>query len=330
MTASARFQPSFHVAGEDGLYFTWHFSQTGTLIEPSSDAAWVWRCHLLTDLRTRQAIANDAAVPTTVREAFLAGGRSCHLAFEDDWLFGELPDFRHDYAGEAPGLANFRFALDGKTLVIAAKQPLRSIEKLTTQIMRGPRAFRRPVDALEALLGQSLDGLAADLVAVAERLDAIEDRIVVDSWHNEREALVEERRRLVAIHRQMASLNGPFRHLDHAHRDDLPEYLTDSVARLSQRALSLYQDGEAQQARARLLQDELMAKLQAQSNRLLYVLSVMTAVLMPMTIISGLFGMNVGGLPFLDTHYGFWIVTALSFAVAAALYGMVARAARGK
>lgn len=330
MTAAARFQPSFHVPGEDGLYFTWHFSQAGMLIEPSPDAAWVWRCHLLTDLRTRQAIAHDAAVPAPVREAFLAGGRSCHLAFEDDWLFGELPDFRHDYAGEAPGLANFRFALDGKTLVIAAKQPLRSIEKLTTLIMRGPRAFRRPVDALEALLGQSLDGLAADLVAVAERLDAIEDRIVVDSWHNEREALVEERRRLVAIHRQMASLNGPFRHLDYAHRDDLPEYMADSVARLSQRALSLYQDGEAQQARARLLQDELMAKLQAQSNRLLYVLSVMTAVLMPMTIISGLFGMNVGGLPFLDTHYGFWIVTALSFAVAAALYGMVARAARGK
>ena len=141
---------------------------------------------------------------------------------------------------------------------------------------------------------------------ISEELDGIEDRIVGDAWHSERKALNETRRQLVVIHRQMASVAGLFRHLEHAHHADLPEALADMAARLSNRATALHHDGEQLQARARLLQDELMAKLSEQSNQLLYFLSMMTAVLLPMTIISGLFGMNVGGIPLAESAHGFW------------------------
>jgi zinc transporter len=55
----------------------------------------------------------------------------------------------------------------------------------------------------------------------------------------------------------------------------------------------------------------------------------MTAVLLPMTIISGLFGMNVGGLPFLGYNAGFWVVTTMSIAVAATTLYFVRRLGDG-
>ncbi|WP_263487492.1 CorA family divalent cation transporter [Mesorhizobium sp. CA4] len=76
------------------------------------------------------------------------------------------------------------------------------------------------------------------------------------------------------------------------------------------------------------MQDELMAKLTEQSNQLLYILSVMTAVLLPMTIISGLFGMNVGGLPLVGTPLGFWAVTTISVVIAGIIYMVVRRLGR--
>jgi zinc transporter len=158
--------------------------------------------------------------------------------------------------------------------------------------------------------------MGAEIGALGDQLDGIEDRIVCDAWHHERQSLVDARRKLVVIHRQMATLTSLFRHLDHAHRHDLSPPLSDMAARLSHQAQGLHHDSEQLQARARLLQDELMAKLTAQSNRLLYILSVMTAVLLPATLISGLFGMNVGGLPFVGENAGFWIVTAFSVMVA--------------
>ena len=214
-------------------------------------------------------------------------------------------------------------------LIGARKQPLRSVDNVRRMIDNRSRAFRSPAELIEAVMSQSLVGMGAEIGELGDSLDGIEDRIVCDAWHNERQALVDARRKLVVIHRQMASLTSLFRHLDQAHRQDLTPALADTVARLSHQAQSLHHDSEQLQARARLLQDELMAKLTAQSNRLLYILSVMTAVLLPATIISGLFGMNVGGLPFVGESAGFWIVSALSIVVAGSTLYFVRRLGDG-
>ena len=48
----------------------------------------------------------------------------------------------------------------------------------------------------------------------------------------------------------------------------------------------------------------------------------------PFIFISGLFGMNVGGLPFLEDRLGFWIVAAGSLVVAVAVFLFVSRLGR--
>lgn len=301
-----------------GLFFTYHFNAAGLQCGDPAEAAWTWRSYQLTDLHARQAIAGNADLPPEAKQAFLSSGFDCHVDFDDGWLHGDLPDLRHDYSSEARGLGHFRFAFNDRMLIGARKQPLDSVERVRKQIEKRARAFKSPAELIEVVMAHSLDGMSGELHALGETLDGIEDRIVSDAWHNERQALVDARRRLVLIHRQMATLTGLFRHLDASHAHDLPEGMTDMAARLSHRSLTLHHDGEQLQARARLLQDELMAKLSAQSNRLLYILSVMTAVLLPMTIISSLLGMNVGGLPFSSNVDGFWIVTVVALVIAGA------------
>ncbi|RWC88184.1 MAG: magnesium transporter CorA [Mesorhizobium sp.] len=317
-----------YLPDEHGLFFLYHFTAEGMRTKDAADAHWTWRSYQISDIRARQEIAGEQALPPPVREAFLSASHGCHIDLEDDWLYGDLPDLRHDYSAEARGLGHFRFALNDRMLIGARKQPLQSVDTIRKAVENGTRRFRSPAELIEAVMGQSLDGMAAELGGLSETLDGIEDRIVCDAWHSERQALVDARRKLVVIHRQMATLTSLFRHLDHSHRNDLPDTVNDMAARLSHRAHTLYHDGEQLQARTRLLQDELMAKLTMQSNQLLYILSVMTAVLLPMTIISGLFGMNVGGLPLLDSPMGFWVVTALSLLVAGAVYLFVRRLGR--
>ena len=57
--------------------------------------------------------------------------------------------------------------------------------------------------------------------------------------------------------------------------------------------------------RARLLQEELQLKMEEQGNNSLRVLSVLTALLLPPTLVTGLFGMNLHGLPFAEDGGGF-------------------------
>ena len=63
--------------------------------------------------------------------------------------------------------------------------------------------------------------------------------------------------------------------------------------------------------RAKLLQEELAAWLAEQMGRRLFVLSLLSAILLPVTLITSIFGMNVAGLPGLESESSFWWVMLL-------------------
>ena len=53
-----------------------------------------------------------------------------------------------------------------------------------------------------------------------------------------------------------------------------------------------------------------------------YVLSVVAAIFLPLGFLTGLFGINVGGMPGMDSPNGFWIVTAGSVVIGIALFAV--------
>ena len=79
-------------------------------------------------------------------------------------------------------------------------------------------------------------------------------------------------------------------------------------------------DMQALQERIKLLQEEIAANVNEDNNRSLFVLTVVTVLALPINILAGLFGMNVGGIPLAENGHGFWIVVAivLSFTAIAA------------
>jgi len=52
----------------------------------------------------------------------------------------------------------------------------------------------------------------------------------------------------------------------------------------------------------------LSALVNSQVNRTLFVLTVVTVLALPINLVAGLFGMNVGGIPLAQHKYGFLFV----------------------
>lgn len=80
--------------------------------------------------------------------------------------------------------------------------------------------------------------------------------------------------------------------------------------------------------RARFFHDEIDAKLAAETNRQLYILPALTAAFLPPALVAGLFGMNLNGIPFSDTPWGFWGAFGLSMATSGAVILHLRRAGR--
>jgi zinc transporter len=64
-----------------------------------------------------------------------------------------------------------------------------------------------------------------------------------------------------------------------------------------------------------LLQDELTAILNLETNDRLYVLTVVTTMLLPATFVTGYFGMNTKQLPFADSESGTFYETLICVCV---------------
>ncbi len=144
-----------------------------------------------------------------------------------------------------------------------------------------------------------------------------------------RAKLIPLRRTAVRLHRNLSSLTAVFR--DWSEREEEKEGLPMKISpdRLARRTASLDQDVLGFQDRARLFQDEVSARLAEEANRSLHALSVMTALLLPGSLIAGLFGMNVHDLPLSQTDGGFWIAFLIGAIATAAFYLVLRRTGAG-
>jgi zinc transporter len=67
--------------------------------------------------------------------------------------------------------------------------------------------------------------------------------------------------------------------------------------------------------RAAVANDELTNRAAEEMNRRMYILSLVAAVFLPLGLITGLLGINVGGVPGTNYAWGFWVVSGLLVAI---------------
>jgi zinc transporter len=139
---------------------------------------------------------------------------------------------------------------------------------------------------------------------VAGKLDHIEERILADDVNEGRKVLGRIRRTTVRLHRQLVILRSLIQRFELDLSETLALRLT--TAKLRQRLDWLDIEVISLRDRAHLLQEEVTIKTAEQTNRNLHVLAIVTTVFLPATLVSGIFGMNVMGLPLAQNPHGFF------------------------
>jgi zinc transporter len=140
-----------------------------------------------------------------------------------------------------------------------------------------------------------------------------------------RSSLGRQRRTCLRLHRQLMGLRVLFHRLDQRNVEHLSPALRLHAARLAQRLDGLDHDIVELRERSRLLEEEMRFKMEEESNRHLHTLSIVTTMLLPPTLVTGIFGMNTKGLPLTDVESGFLIAAALMIGSSALAYWVMRR-----
>ncbi|MDT8399817.1 MAG: CorA family divalent cation transporter, partial [Pseudomonadales bacterium] len=89
----------------------------------------------------------------------------------------------------------------------------------------------------------------------------------------------------------------------------------------SDRIMRYVEDIDLVRERALVLQEELMNRIAQEQNARMYMLSIVAVIFMPVTFVTGVFGMNVAGLPGLEQPGAFMqVVAVMSLIVAGVLW----------
>jgi len=287
--------------------------------EDTSGGAFAWLHFNLANAATERWLGEHLDNAEAFMDALHEGSRSTRIEHTQDTLIAVVNDVLYDFDFEPSQIATQWISVDARTLVSARLQPLRAIDRLRAAV-KGGETFDSSVALLTHLLRDQADVLAQIVRAATERADKVEDGLLAGRIQHSRARLGTLRRVLVRLRRLLAPEPGAlFRLLNQP-----PAWIADDdvhdLRHSTEEFSAVLGDMAALQERIKLLQEEIVARVTEETNRSVYVLTMVTVLALPINMIAGLLGMNVGGIPLAEHPHGFLIIVAIiaSFTVMAA------------
>jgi len=276
-----------------------------TLRDCEHTDAFVWLHFNLSQAGCLHWLQNHLDLPETFFEMLGEQAHSTRLERQDNALVAVFNDMIFEL-GHTPSEVSTSWVCARRNLLITLRhKPLRSIDRLRTEV-RGGEIFDSPADLLAHLMRDQADLMVEIVRRASSEIDRIEDRFLASHAHSGRKSLSATRRVLVRLQRMLAPEPGSvFRLLARPPfwlRAEDVESLRESTEEFS----VVLRDMTGLIERIKLLQEEMAERRQEDNNRTLFTLTVVTVLALPINIVAGLFGMNVGGIPLNDNPRGFW------------------------
>jgi zinc transporter len=317
---------------ESGIVWTYHFASDGSGEPVAPDAVelaiadrtgWPWVHLSLADARCRAWIAQSTHLSELARETLLDTDEHLRLDIFGEEIVGVVPDLQQEIAQHTDAIIRLHFVMTERLLVSARRTPVHAVEINRRTIEAGKRV-PTPVSLLDALVDRFADAIGHMVERLGNELDNIEDIVMADEPSDHRPRIGQVRLQAVRVHRHLALLRGMFHRLEPRVAVHYPA-VAQAMRTLAQKLDSIDQEVASLQERARLLLDEAAAKMTEVTNRRLFTLSVLTACLLPPTLVTGFFGMNTKDLPWQNIDGGTWWAFGVAAIASAASYWALRR-----
>ncbi|MFT5644648.1 MAG: zinc transporter [Janthinobacterium sp.] len=270
----------------------------------------IWLHFNLSNTASEKWLKSHASLPDEFYETLHQGSRSTRIELAENTLIAVVNDVLRNFSFEASDIATLWVNVAQNVVISARRTPLQSIERLRQAVKHG-EPIRSSVELLIHLLRDQADVLVNIVRDAVARVDQVEDKLLAGRLRNKREDLGTMRRVLVRLQRLMAPEPAAlFRLLQRP-----PSWVADldrkELRQSTEEFSVVLSDMSSLQERIKLLQEELAARVNEENGRSLFVLTIVTVLALPINIIAGLLGMNVGGIPLAQDPLGFWIIVAI-------------------
>ena len=270
----------------------------------------LWLHFSLANVAAERWLRQHLALPDSFHTSLINASGGTRVEQEEDWLIAVIHDVLFEFRFDASDVSTVGLCVGPQVMVSARPRPVRSLDRLRAAIKAG-ETFASTADLLAHLL-QDQAAVLVDIVRQATaRVDESEDNLLSHRVSLSRAELSSLRRVLVRLQRLLAPEPAALFRLLARPPAWVEESDLDNLRRSAEEFSEAVADSAALVERIKLLQEELAAVVNEQSNRILFLLALATVLALPFNLIAGMFGMNVGGIPLAQHRHGFVIVVAV-------------------
>ena len=265
-------------------------------------------------------------LPAHVADALCLDETRPRIDVIDDCLLVILRAVNTNPGAEPDDMVSIRIWLEPNRIVTSRRRRLKTIQDVQNKFEKkiGPSG---PGDFLVQLIDRIGFRSNEIISGLEDAIDALEEK-----FNTERHAIAQLRTELTQLRRQSAILR---RHIA-PQRDALERLsresssvLTDNLRmRLREEADKFrryVEDLDLARERAMLAHDHLQAMIAEEQNQRMFILSIVAAIFLPLSFVTGLLGMNVGGIPGSNYPWAFALIILGMFIVSFGLIWLFRR-----
>lgn len=257
----------------------------------------------------------EYGIDETVRAALLAEETRPRFLYHEAGILLNLRGVNLNPGADPDDMVSIRMFITDKRVVSVRLRRLMAIEDIRSRIDRNmaPDTPGEFVAQLALGLTERMDPVIQD---INESIDTLEEEILDRPRMDVRKELSEIRLMAITLRRHIAAQRDALNHLTVERLSWVDDHDRSMLREAADRVTRFVEDLDTARERTSILHEQLADMRAEKMNENMFILSIIAAIFLPLGLLTGLLGINVGGIPLASSPLGFPVVCLILVAIA--------------
>ncbi|WP_193182263.1 zinc transporter ZntB [Nisaea sediminum] len=262
----------------------------------------------------RSWIRERSGIPDVAAEALIAEETRPRVQRFDDGTLLVLRGVNLNPGANPEDMVSLRIWIEPGFMITVRMRRLLAVQDTVDSIRTGytPQSADELLSTIADRLFKRMGPVIDDL---EERIDTVDEEQTVGDLRQPTRELQLLRLRTIILRRYILPQRDALRQLT----NDPPAWFSrrtiSGLTEAADRVIRYVESLDEIRERAMVIQDTIQNRNSEELNRRLYLLSVISAICLPLGLLTGLLGINVAGMPGTETAWAFWAVSLLMIVI---------------
>jgi zinc transporter len=264
-------------------------------------------------------ITNKSDIDSIAIDALLTEETRPRTTILDDSLLMALRGVNLNPNSKPEDMVSIRLFISPTLIISTRKRNLLSVVELVDTLKKG----QGPTSASEFLIDLTyrITSRMEDIIdQIEDRADFLEENIIDSSDIKFRNEILAIRRESIILRRYLFPQKEAMNKLYHDKITWINEYQRLELREINDQLIRHIEELDTIRDKVALIQEELANILSDQMNKKMYVLSIISAIFLPISFLTGLLGINIGGIPGSQNQNAFYIFSLMLVVIVSIQY----------